>query len=60
MQKDMGYARKKISMPRSIKKRKKRKKKESSFLKIKDGVMQKRVRVPLKKIHTHAHLDLIV
>ena len=41
-------------------KEKENKKKESSFLKIKDGVMQKRVRVPLKKIHTHAHLDLIV
>jgi len=52
MPKDMGYAKK--IMPRSIKKKeKKAKKKDSPYPKIKDGVMQKGVRVPSRNIpHT--------
>ena len=47
-------SRRKISMPRSMGKRKKKeKKKDSPYLKIKDRVMQKGVRVPSRKIpHT--------
>ena len=54
----MGYAKEKekISMPRSMGKRKKEKEKEnkdSPYLKIKDRVMQKKVRVSSRKIpHT--------
>ena len=45
-------SRRKISMPRSLGKRKK-KKKNSPYFKIKDRVMQKEVRVPSRKIpHT--------
>ena len=45
-------SRRKLSMPRSLGKRKK-KKKDSPYFKIKDRVMQKEVRVPSKKIpHT--------
>jgi len=42
------------------KKKRKKKKKDSPYLKIKDRVMQKGVRVPSRKFHTYAHLDLIV
>ena len=59
----MGYAegKEKISVPKSIGKgKRKKKKKDSPYLKIKDRVMQKGVRVPSRKFHTYAHLDLIV
>ena len=53
MQKGMGYAREKIySNPEAKKKERKKKKKVSPYLKIKDRVMQKGVRVPSRKI-TH-------
>ena len=54
-------SRRKIFVPRSMEKKKeKKKKKDSPYLKIKYRVIQKGVRVPSRKFHTHAHLDLIV
>jgi len=56
MQKGMGYAREKIySNPEAKEKKgeRKKKKKVSPYLKIKDRVMQKGVRIPSRKIpHT--------
>ena len=48
---------KSISMPISMgKKKKKKKKKDSPYPKIKDGVMQKGVRVPSRKNSLHMHI----
>ena len=56
----MGYAKEeKISVPRSMKKKEK-KKKDSPYPKIRDRIMQKGCDFHLEKFHTHAHLDLIV
>ena len=60
----MGYAKEKEKYPcpeaYEKKKKRKKKKKDIPYLKIKDRVMQKGVRVPSRKFHTYAHLDLIV
>ena len=59
----MGYAKekqKKNIRAQKHGKKKEKKKKDSPYLKIKYRVMQKGVRVPSRKFHTHAHLDLIV
>jgi len=70
MQKDMGYAkRKKKNIYPCLEAweekkggRKRDKRKDSPYLKkkIKGRVVQKGVRVPSRKFHTHACLDLIV
>ena len=53
----MQKKKKKYTCPEALKKKKK---KDSPYLKIKDRVMQKGVRVPSRKFHTYAHVDLIV
>ena len=50
----MRKKKKKYPCPEAWKKKKK--KKDSSYLKIKDRVMQKRVRVPSRKNSTHMHI----